>query len=361
MNITKLLNNLIKKLNPDRTREDRIKDKVFARLNLETPQRKLNLFDLSFMNKKFIFGTLSFAAVGVFIGLPIIMGALNSTGYGTGSLSSLSVTKDKTVLRETTTDENKNYVSTPSANYQDAVTDAVSEIFGKNEEEDIDTKESERAKEKWAELYLRVGNVSETISKIYELTGTIEGYVVSSDYSTSTNAGTGTITIRVPSAKFDYTIKELRGYSVEVLNESTNIVDIQNEITANENALTELRKQLADEYTKLAAAKETEKPSIQSRINQLENEIKIYEDEANQLEQRASFSTIELKLTQEVEELGNDLKDVFTKALEIAKTILEFWARIAIWGVMILPPVALPILAFFAVKALRKWIKNRKK
>ncbi len=357
MNIQKYLQNLINKLNPDRTAEDRIKEQVFARLNLEVPQRKLNLFDLFAMNKKVIIGTLSLTAVGIFVGLPIMIGALG-TGYGTTSLESGLLPQKSNVL----VDENKDYATVPAPSMGNVANDtyeAVTELFNREDKEDTDTKEAERAKEKWAELYLRVNNVSETITTIYELTGTVEGYVISSDYSTGSNEGRGTITIRVPSDKFDYTIKELRGYSVEVLSESTNIVDIQNEITDNENSLTELRKQLADEYAKLETAKtENEKINIQNKINQLENQIEIYEEQASELEQRASYSTIDIELTQEAEEVGNDLDDVFTKAWNVAKLILEFWARITIWGVFIIPPVALPVLAFFAVK---KFINSRRK
>lgn len=366
MNIKKHLQNLIKKLNPDRPAEDRIKEKVFARLNLETPKRKLNLFDLFTMNKKVIFGTLSLAAVGIFVGLPIMMGATTNKQFATTGLADLEMRQEESIL--TIDESNERYSApTPTSGGEIAHQDTTTGLSGFFEgematKEDAETKETERAKEKWAELFLRVDNVSDSISLIYELTGTVEGYVISSDYSTGAGNGRGSITIRVPSDKFDYTVKELREYSVEIISESTNIVDIQNEITANENTLTELRKQLDEAYAKLDAATSTgEKASLERTINQLENQIKIYEEEASQLEQRASYSTIEIELTQEAEEIGNDLDDVFTKALDVAKGILEFWARIAIWGVLIIPSVALPVLAFFAAKRLRKWVKERKK
>jgi len=346
MNTNSTINNLAKQYDPDRLQRKRIKNMVFTNLNMEVPEPKQNLFDLIIMKNKFIFGTLTIAAVGIFIGLPFIA----SNSYRMTDLESTISSESYDVGIPATSSVQKNVLS--------PVMDTIAEVFERNSEnEDTETPEQNRAKDKDGEISLKIDDVNQTVDDIYELTSNVGGYVVNSDSSKYNNGGRGYMIIRVPSDKFDFTIKELRAMATEVLSENINIVDIQNEITANENNLTELRKDLDAKLAELEqTTDESRKAQLDIEITRLKNQIEIYEAEANELSERASFTTISITLDEDSEEVITD--DSLTEALKDAwaktQTILLFWAKAGIWIGLVLPAVALPIVVIIVARKILK-------
>ena len=228
------------------------------------------------------------------------------------------------------------------------------------QKEDTETNEDDRAKQKTGDLYLLVENVGSSIDQIYELTSSVEGYVVDSYFSAQTDSGTGVITIRVPSDKFSFAMKSLRDLALEVTSENTNILDLQNEITNNANDQTSLREQLAVKYTELETATETRKTVLENEIKRLENEIKILEDEAAELAQETSFSTIGIDLHQKTEEKTPEtLSEVVEQAWKQALIVLTFWSKIGIWVVLVLPALALPAILFVLARKVVKKLQKK--
>lgn len=363
INISKLLKQLVREQNPDRLQRDRMKEKVFAELNIEAPiKTHTNIIDLINMNKKLLLGTATIAIIGIFVGLPLFFSAqklgLESTTYlsGEGDARSVGNASEPAALNDSTAG------MTATESIAKQIVDYMPNIMPEAEvqEEDTNTKENDRAKQKTGNLYLLVENVGSSIDQIYELTSSVEGYVVDSYFSAKTNSGTGMITIGVPSDKFDFTMKSLHNLAIEVKSENTNILDLQNEITNNANDQISLREELAAKYTELKTATETRKPILENEIKQLENAIKILEDQAEQLDQKASFSTISIDLHQKTgEEATEGLADILSVAWEKAQTILMFWAKAGIWVTLILPALALPAILFvLARKVMKKLTKK---
>lgn len=361
MNTDKKLKQMANDYDPDVLQTQRIKSEVFRKLNIEEPKKRFNIFDSIYMNRKALLAFGSLAAVAVFIGVPLLYN-LTTVEFGMANLESSKKTADETynstggIMSPTSIDSNYGYDGIVSESLEQ-----ISDIFRKSEDEDTTTEESERAKEKFAELFLRVEDISQSITDVYELTATVEGYVINSYYDSDIQNGYGEVSIRVPSDKFDFTVKELRGMAVEVVSESTNIIDLQNQITNNENSLTELRTDLEAEYAKLETATGYEKTSIENEIKRIENQIEIIEESLSQLEQKASFSTIDIQFTQEEFESGElSIWDTVEQAWEQALMILEFWAKAGVWLVLIVPTLGLPVILFVIAKKAKKVLKNRK-
>ena len=91
-----------------------------------------------------------------------------------------------------------------------------------------------------ANMQLVVDDVRDTIDKITGLAQNQQGYVVNSSSWKEGERVVGQITIRVPSADFDYAMSILRSMAVEVNSETTSAQDVTEEYVDLEATLRNL-------------------------------------------------------------------------------------------------------------------------
>jgi len=89
-------------------------------------------------------------------------------------------------------------------------------------------------------MQLVVDDVRDTIDKITGLAQNQQGYVVNSSSWKEGERVVGQITIRVPSADFDYAMSILRSMAVEVNSETTSAQDVTEEYVDLEATLRNL-------------------------------------------------------------------------------------------------------------------------
>lgn len=356
MNKFKLFEQLINKHNPTREQQRNIKEKVFTQLNLELPKRKF--LTPIFGNQGVLLGFASTLIISIFVGLPLILSrGLEQNNVFLGNDISGG-------LQEATESDGTDYGITWDSDSEETIEysqDMITNIMPEpSSTEDQETKEENRAKEKRGYLSLIVEDVNSSIDEIYELTVSAEGYVVDSYFSSSNNGGAGEITIRIPSNKFEFAMKSLRDLSVEVRTETTNILDLQNELSSNMEEQELVEEQLAARYKDLQEAKEEDKYIIENAIQILENQKEMLENQEQQLTQETSFATISINLEKKKaadEEPG--IKEIVSQTWEEALIILTFWARVGIWATLVVPAILLPAIILLIARKIFKYIKRK--
>ncbi|MBA7471362.1 MAG: DUF4349 domain-containing protein [Dehalococcoidia bacterium] len=150
-----------------------------------------------------------------------------------------------------------------------------------------------------ANMQLVVDDVRDTIDKITELAQGREGYVVNSSSWKEGERIVGQITIRVPSADFDYAISILRSLAVEVNSETTSSQDVTEEYVDLEATLRNLE---ATEAQLLKLMEKAEKVEdilgVQRELSRVQQDIERTKGRMQYLERTSAMSLIQVSLEQ---------------------------------------------------------------
>lgn len=152
-----------------------------------------------------------------------------------------------------------------------------------------------------AELTLEANAPEEAQAKITQIAESRGGFVVESTQSSSdvktTTRDMVTMTVRVPSAKFDEALNEIRGTASRVIVESIKGQDVTEEFIDIEARL-KTQKALETQFLEIMKRSNSVEDAlnVQTEIARVRGEIEKIEGRKRFLESQASLSTIKIKL-----------------------------------------------------------------
>ncbi len=218
--------------------------------------------------------------------------------------------------------------------------------------------ESSRKIIKDGDITLEVDSVQGALSRVGALAAGAGGYVL----KTSTDFGDGrraqaTVTMAVPSLRFEETLERIRGIG-EVMSESSTgsdvsqeYVDLQSEI-ANLEATQARVRSFLDQATTVEEALR-----VNARLTEIEGQISQRKGRLQFLEQRAAFSTITVTLVQVPPDATPtptatptprpawNPQETAGDAIQTLTIVLQGLATAAIWLAIVFVPLGLPVAA----------------
>ncbi len=144
---------------------------------------------------------------------------------------------------------------------------------------------------------LEVRSVTESFTSVQQIAAGVGGMVVGSSFSGRAAEQNATLTLRVPSARFDETIGKLRDVAVEVRTIDTGSKDVTDEYTDTQATIANLRA-VESQYVTLLGRASTigEVLQVQDRLNQVRLQIDRTEARRQSLASQAAMSTITVSL-----------------------------------------------------------------
>lgn len=211
-----------------------------------------------------------------------------------------------------------------------------------------------------AKMALLVADVLDTRNKIANLAHSFGGYVVSSKLADEEGDVMGSISIRVPDAKLDQALSELRNLAIRVQSESTSAKDMTEQYVDLKSRLKNAEATEGQYLALLEKAKNAEEIlKIYEKLTQVRREIEQIKGRMQYLEQTSAMSLIEIELKSVSS--GRGLILAGWDALEILKSALrglfataQFLAALAIF-LIVFTPVWGPIVAIVY------WVKRRRR
>ncbi|MFH2019459.1 MAG: DUF4349 domain-containing protein [bacterium] len=226
--------------------------------------------------------------------------------------------------------------------------------------ESAPTDSTERMVVEDSSLSVLVDSVRDTIDKISTLAKESGGYLVNSNLSEPEGAATGNISIRVPSAKRDAVLVDIRALGLRVVDEHTTGYDVTDQYTDIEAQLATLRTTKTKFEGLLADATTVQDSlSVQRELMNLQRQIDSYVGQQKYLEGNAklsriavSLSTDELSLPYAPDEPWRPLA-VFRTAVRSLLSSLRGLVSILIWLGVYSPILLVIALVFW-------WYKRRR-
>lgn len=152
-----------------------------------------------------------------------------------------------------------------------------------------------------AEMTLEADSPDETQAKINQIAESKGGFVIESQKQTNDTKATKTdivtMTVRVPSAKFDETLEEIRKSSNRVIVETVKGQDVTEEFIDVEARL-KTQKALEAQFLEIMKQAKTvnETLEVQSKIAEVRGEIEKVEGRKRFLENQSAFSTLRIRI-----------------------------------------------------------------
>ena len=206
------------------------------------------------------------------------------------------------------------------------------------------------------DISIVVADTEAAATDIEALATGMGGRVVSSSfYQSSQGALAGSITIRVPVERFDEAMNRIQEMAVEVRRADRSSEDVTEEYVDLQARLENLEATADRVRSFLDQAGTVEEAlAVNQELSRLEEEIEAYKGRIQFLENRADFSTITVSLTpdelaQPIEVGGWRLGGAAREAVEALLGALQGVARILVWIVVFLLPLAIIILLPLAI------------
>ncbi len=202
---------------------------------------------------------------------------------------------------------------------------------------------------------LLVKDVRESIQKITDTSSRLQGYIISSSVHEVDESGNlrGQISFKVPQAKFEEGLSELRDLAITVNSERVTGQDVSEEFT---DLSARLRNKEASEEQLLALMEKTGSISdilgVQRELTRVREEIERLKGRIDYLEKNIAMSTITVDLSTELEYLPISEDDwrplaVAKSALRILLKIIKMAVNIIIWLVVFTTPILILLILPF--------------
>ncbi len=224
-----------------------------------------------------------------------------------------------------------------------------------------------------AQLTLIVDDVAATLEQVWDLVERFQGYIVQTDsYRTATDNLAATVTIRVPSARFDEALSELRKLAWKVQRESTSGEDVTDQYVDLE---ARLKAQKATEEELLALLREVRQSegnaqekaeailSIYQRLTEVRTQIEKLQGQMQYLEKMSAMATITLELLPREPEVEKPVVEegfaplrTLREAARVLVQILQGLVNALIW----IAVVALPLWAVAGLVVFL-WVRRRRR
>lgn len=204
---------------------------------------------------------------------------------------------------------------------------------------------------KTAELDLRVGgsDVDQTLQDAVQVAGRYGGFVLSTT-SSDDGSGRGTVVLRIPSARFEQALGDIKGLATKVTRASVSGQDVSQEFVDLEARLRNYRAQEVVLLRLMDTAQSvTDTIRVQSELQPVQLEIERITGQLNFLRDQTDFGTI----TATVAEVGvtpapdTTIEKSWRQALD---TALGFVSAIIVSSGVIVPVGALLLLALLVVR-----------
>ncbi len=249
------------------------------------------------------------------------------------------------------TDESKSYDYDLAAPEEAALRDSYASIIVPPSQEPTAGQTAAEVDQKIIKtgyLDLTVDDVGETASKLSALATGKGGFVQESSVSERAD-GThyGNVTVRVPSDQFETTMTEIKAYAASVTTESAQGQDVTEQFTDLEAQLRNAKAQ-EEEYLEILGQAETveEILMVQSYLSSVRYTIESLEGRIQYLENRTSYSTISVAMSEEptVRIPTKDFRfgATVSEAGQALVAILQNLAVAAIWLVVVGGGILLP-------------------
>lgn len=222
------------------------------------------------------------------------------------------------------------------------------------------------------QLGLEVQDTEKAVADITAIVNQQKGYIAGTNLSRDPKGLLrGSVSLRVPTAALDATLKQIKAVGLKVLSDNSNandVTDQYSDLTAQlknlEATETELRKLL--ETVRERTGKAEDILAVYNRLTEIRGQIERIKGQMNVLEKTSTFATVTVQLTpkQAIEILEPEtwMPDrTAAQALRALVQAMQGLINLLIWVVLFLLPigivVALPLVALVLI--LRKLAKRR--
>jgi hypothetical protein len=196
-----------------------------------------------------------------------------------------------------------------------------------------------------------VADTEMAMADITRLAETAGGWVVSSNvYQYDERAKMGSVTVRVPAARFDEVVAAIKETAVSTTRESTESQDVTDEYVDLSSRLDNLQATADRVRTFLDEAQNVEEAlDVNRELSRLEEQIEVIKGRMQYLSQSAAFSTITIEvrpdiLSQPLSVGGWQPQGTARQAVEALVSALQGVVKLAIWLLIFVIPLALLIL-----------------
>lgn len=228
-----------------------------------------------------------------------------------------------------------------------------------------------------ADLTIIVDKPTTALDSILKMADTMGGYVVSSQqYQRTLSQGNqvteASVTIRVPAAKLDDALSQIKGLvkdaDIDVTNENITGQDVTKDYTDLQSRLRNLQA-ASDQLTELMgkATKPDDVLAIFNELKDVNEQIEVIKGQIQYYEESAAMSAISVTIQATasiapVTIAGWQPKGVARDALQALVKAYQVLVNVVIWSVIFCLPILIPIalVVFFIVKGIQRYRKNRK-
>ena len=213
---------------------------------------------------------------------------------------------------------------------------------------------------KTSTISMTVKDFDASVASIRGIVTTQKGYVQNLSDSRTLNDRAVTITIKVPTDKFDSVLAQVKALGVEVTSAYENTDDVTQ---AYQDLQARLKNQKALEAQLLTILNKATKISdillVQQQLSTVREQIELLQTEIKYYDTQTDYASVSVTMTKASEALnvaGKDwkpfgvVKEAFTVLVEVGKGI----GTLAIWVVVFSPIVLVPYVIYLVVKKVKK-------
>ncbi|MEI7603641.1 MAG: DUF4349 domain-containing protein [bacterium] len=336
MNIKKKLTTYAETLSPTKDQQERIFIKTFGRLpdnNISSINKMKNYI----LAHKYITKGIFVGGILMFIALPLIV------------LNLGKVTKEQNVYSDSY-QTSLNYAPSTVSKTEDTSMGKSNPASLPATTEDTQTQEANRAKQQSARITLVSNNVKSDYQVISNTASEENGYIANTNF-TSNNSARATVTMRIPSNRFQTALDKIRVLKLETVSEEISTIDEQNEITQSQSIISNNLQKIKDLEKKKDLEKDNDKKNIiDSEIQYLKSQNDSYQKNINNIKVSTDFSTITVNISERAKEAGLISQDWGNIATS-AQFIIIFWIQVIMW---ISLPIILLIIVIVIIKRSKK-------
>jgi hypothetical protein len=211
-----------------------------------------------------------------------------------------------------------------------------------------------------ATVSITVNDAAATVSAISKIASDEGGWIVNSNtYQQASGSGAkltyGTITIRVPAAKLDSILDQIKVSAVSVDNVNITGTDVTDQYTDLSSQLTNL-KSAEDQLRKImdSATKTEDVLAVFRQLTDIRGQIEVIQGKLKYYDQAAAYSSIAVTLTPSIDskpldvggwQPGNTIRTAFESLVHIVQAL----ADILIWLVIVILPFAIVAYVIYRI------------
>ena len=219
---------------------------------------------------------------------------------------------------------------------------------------------------KTATISMSVHDFDTVVTGIRGIITTEKGYVQNLSDSGTLNDRAITITIKVPTAKFDTVLTQVKALGVEVVSAYENTDDVTQ---AYQDLQARLKNQKALEAQLLTILNKATKISdillVQGQLSTVREQIELLQTQIKYYDTQTDYASISITLTKASESISvtgakwlpvGIAKEAFAVLVEVGKSL----GTLLIWAVVFSPIVIIPLVIYKIAKSIKKAKKEKK-